>query len=152
MATARNDSTPIYDLIGEIFTDLGAHYEVLILRFGEYEIHATCFARIIHNEKILLTTADYQSWDKKDYKQNDMYLNIANHGVTLIGQTVHSVEVSPLNDLFITLDNGVRIEIFSSEGSHRFSEKSEQWFYYKPKDKSYPYLSVTNHGAENETK
>ena len=80
-----------------------------------------------------------------------MYLNIAKHGAMLIGQTVRSVEASKVNDLFIVLDNDAQIEIFSSEGSHQFSEESEQWFFYKPKDKTYPYLSVTNNGAETES-
>lgn len=152
MTTAKNELSPVCDLIGQPLSDLGAHYEILILRFGEYEIHASCFARIIHNEEILLTTRDYQSWDEKDYKHNDMYLNIAKHGAALIGQTVRSVEVSPVNDLFIDLDHDARIEIFSSHGSHRLSDVSEQWFFYKPGDKTYPYLSITNNAAEIESK
>jgi hypothetical protein len=117
---------------------------------GEYEIHVTCFARILHNGKILLTTQDYQSWDEKDHKHNDMYHNIAKHGATLIGQTVRSVEMTAVNDLFITLTNDVKIEILSSNGSLQLSDKNEQWFFYKPKDKTYPYLSVTNNGIETE--
>ena len=148
MTTASNKSIPVYKLVGQVMTDLGAHYEILILRFGEYEIHVSCFARIIHDGKVLLTTQDYQSWDEKDHKHNDMYLNIAKHGETLIGQKVQSVEVSPINDLFIVLDNDTRIEIYNSEGSHQLSEESEQWFFYKPKDKTYPYWSVTNNGVE----
>lgn len=151
MTTANNELMPIYELVGQTMSDLGAHYEILILRFGEYEIHVRCFARILHSGKILLTTQDYQSWDKKDHKHNDMYLNIAKYGETLIGQTVRSVEVSKVNDLFIVLDNDVQIEIFSSEGSHRLSEESEQWFFYMPKDKTYPYLSVTNNGVKTES-
>ena len=151
MTTASNKSIPVYELVGQVMTDLGAHYEIMILRFGEYEIHVSCFARIIHSGKILLTTQDYQSWDEKDHKHNDMYLNIAKHGATLIGQTVRSVEVSKVNDLFIVLGNDVQIEIYSSAGSHRLSEESEQWFFYKPKDKTYPYWSVTNNGVETES-
>ena len=151
MTTANNDFMPVYELVGQVMTDLGAHYEILILRFGEYEIHVSCFARILHNGKILLTTQDYQSWDEKDHKQNDMYLNIAKYGETLIGQEVRSVEVSPINDLFIVLDNDTRIEIYNSEASHQLSEESEQWFFYKPKDKTYPYWSVTNNGVETES-
>ena len=148
MTTANNKSMPVYELVGQVMTDLGAHYEILILRFGEYEIHVSCFARILHNGKILLTTQDYQSWDENDHKRNDMYLNIAKHGATLIGQTVRSVEVSKVNDLFIVLDNDAQIEIFNSNGNQQLSEENEQWFFYKPKDKTYPYLSVTNNGAE----
>ena len=150
MTTASNEF-PVYELVGQMMTDLGAHHEILILRFGEYEIHVSCFARILHNGKILLTTQDYQSWDEKDHKHNDMYLNIAKHGETLIGQKVRSVEVSPINDLFIVLGNDSRIEIYNSEASHKLSEESEQWFFYKPKDKTYPYLRVTNNGVETET-
>ena len=129
MTTANNDFMPVYELVGQTMSDLGAHYEILILRFGEYEIHVSCFARIIHSGKILLTTQDYQSWDQKDHKHNDMYLNIAKYGETLIGQKVRSVEVSPINDLFIVLDNDTRIEIYNSEASHQLSEESEQWFF-----------------------
>ena len=150
MITASNE-LPVYELVGQVLTDLGAHYEILILRFGEYEIHVSCFARIIYDGKILLATQDYQSWDEKDHKHNDMYLNIAKYGETLIGQTVRSVDVSKVNDLFIVLGNDVRIEIYSSEGSHQLSEESEQWFFYKPKDKTYPYWSVTNNGVETES-
>jgi len=128
MTTANNDFMPVYELVGQVMTDLGAHYEIMILRFGEYEIHVSCFARIIHSGKILLTTQDYQSWDEKDHKHNDMYLNIAKHGAMLIGQTVRSVEVSPINDLFIVLDNNTRIEIYNSEASHQLSEESESAF------------------------
>ena len=149
--TTANNELPVYELVGQVMTDLGAYYEILILRFGEYEIHVSCFARIIHNGKILLTTRDYQSWDEKDHKHNDMYLNIAKHGETLIGQKVRSVEVSPINDLFIVLDNDTRIEIYNSEASHQLSEESEQWFFYKPKDKTYPYWSVTNNSVETES-
>jgi len=148
MTTANIEFMPVYELIGQTMSDLGAHYEILILRFGEYEIHVSCFARIVHNGKILLTTQDYQSWGEKDYKHNDMYLNIVKHGTTLIGHKVRSVEVSNVNDLFIVLDNDIKIEIFSSDGSHQLSEESEQWFFYKPKDKAYPYLRVTNNGVE----
>ncbi len=151
MTTANSEFMPVYELVGQTMSDLGAHYEILILRFGEYEIHVSCFARILHNGKILLTSQDYQSWDEKVHKHNDMYLNIAKHGATLIGHTVRSVEVSKVNDLFIDLDNDVQIEIYSSKGSHQLSEESEQWFFYKPKDKAYPYLSVTNNGAEIES-
>ena len=149
--TTASKEIPVYELVGQVMTDLGAHYEILILRFGEYEIHVSCFARILHNGKILLTTQDYQSWDEKDHKQNDMYLNIAKYGETLIGQKVRSVQVSPINDLFIVLDNDTRIEIYNSEASHQLSEESEQWFFYKPKGKTYPYWSVTNNGAETES-
>ena len=84
MTTANNKFTPVYELVGQTMTDLGAYHEILILRFGEYEIHVSCFARIIHNGEIMLTTQDYQSWDEKDYKHNDMYLNIAKYGAKLI--------------------------------------------------------------------
>lgn len=150
MTSAKNELAPIYDLIGQTLRDLGAHYEILIFRFVEYEIHVSGFARIIHDGKILLTTQDYQSWDKKDHKHNDMYINIAKHGESIIGQKVQAVEISPTNDLYITLDNDVRIEIFSSNGNLRLTGKKEQWFFYKPKDKAYPFLSISNTGAERE--
>lgn len=150
MANTSNELKCVYDLVGQRLSDLGAHYEILILRFGEYELHVSCFARIIHNEEILLTTRDYQSWDESNHKHNDMYINIAKHGEALVGQRVTAVEISPVNDLFVTLDNDARIEIFSSNGNLQFTAEKEQWFFYKPKDKAYPFLSISNTGAERE--
>ena len=140
----------LQDLIGQTLTDLGAHYEVLILRFGAYELHVSCFARIQHQLKNLLSTHDYQSWDKQDHTHNDMYLNIANHGPLLIGQAVRFADISPSYDLVIILDNDVRIEIFNSNGDLRFSDDCEQWFFYKPTDTSYPYLRASNCGITQE--
>ena len=148
MTTANNELSCVYALIGQTLSDLGAHYEILILRFGEYEIHASCFARIVHDGEILLTTQDYHSWDETDHKHNDMYINIAKHGESLIGQTVRAVEISPTNDLFVTLVNDARIEIFSSNGALQLTDEKEQWFFYKPEDQTYPFLSISNTGAE----
>lgn len=144
--------SPIYELIGQSLTDIGVCYEILKLTFGEYEIHASCFARILHNSQILLSTQDYQSWDEKDYRHNDMYRNLAKHGGSVINQTVRSVDVSPVNDLFIVLENGVRIEIYNSNGELHLTDNNEQWFFYKPKDDTYPYLSVRNTGIAPEQK
>lgn len=148
MTTANSKFAPIYELIGQTLHDLGVYYDILKLRFGEYEIHVSCFARILLDDQILLTTEDYRSWDEKDYKHNDMYLNIAKHGASLIGHRVRAVEISTVNDLHIILDNDARIEIFNSNGNLHFSEGGEQYFFYKPKDKSYPFLSITNRNVE----
>ena len=148
MTSVNDIFSPVNQLIGQTLTDPGAYHDVLILRFGEYEIHVSCFARILHNREILLTTQDYQSWDKEDYRHNDMYLNIAKHGAAVIGQRVRSVDVTPTNDLFVVLENDAQIEVFCSQGSHSFSEEEEQWFFYKPKDSSYPNMAVYPSGAE----
>lgn len=142
MTDSNHPLTSVYELVGQTLRDLGAHHQILIFRFGEYEIHADCFTRIVRDGKILLTSLDYQSWDGTDYTHNDMYSNIAAHGGDLIGQTVQSVEISPVHDLLITLSKDARIEILCSAGSRRFSDEAEQWFFYKPKDPEYPFLSV----------
>ena len=153
MTTAKEIFSPVYELVGETLTDIGVYYDLLKLTFGEYEIHASCFARVTCDQKVLFTTQDYQSWDEKESKHNDLYINIADHGGSLIDRTVQSVEVSSVNDLIIVLDNGARIEIFNSNGGQlHFTEWSEQWFFFKPKNESYPYLSVSNGGVEREVK
>ena len=152
MATANDIIFPVYELVGQSLTDIGVHHEILILRFGEYEIHVTCFARILHNNEILLSTQDYHSWDGKECRRNDMYRNIAIHGASLIGQTVRSIDVSPVNDLFVVMGNGARIELYNSNGNLCLTEYAEQWFFYKPKDSTYPYLSISNMGIEREQK
>lgn len=142
MTDCNHPLAPVYELVGQTLDDLGAHQQILIFRFGEYEIHADCFTRIVRRGRILLTSLDYQSWDGTDYAHNDMYTNIAVHGGDLIGQTVQSVEISQVRDLVITLSEGARIEIYCCAGSRRFSDEAEQWFFYKPKDPEYPFLSV----------
>ena len=54
MTTANNDFMPVYELVGQVMTNLGAHYEILILRFGEYEIQVSCFAGFSTTEKFYL--------------------------------------------------------------------------------------------------
>lgn len=151
MTTANELFSPVYELVGKRITDVGVYYDLLILAFEEHEIHASCFTRVIHNDQILFTTQDYQSWDEKEQKHNDMYVNIGKNAYSLVDHMVERVELSPVNDLVIVLDNQVRIEIFNSNGFRlRFTEQQEQWFLYKPDDQTYPYLSVNNDVARRE--
>ena len=142
MTIASNEFSPVLELIGQTLTDIKVRYDLLMLRFGDYELHASCFTRVLRNHDILFTTMDYQSWDEEEYTHNDMYLNIADWGEKIIGQKVCSIDISPIYDLVIVLDNDTQIEIFNSEGKRRMTEEGEQWFFYKPEDESYPFLSV----------
>ncbi len=150
MTNSDKTFSRVSELVGQNLTDIGANYEILILKFGEYEVHVSGFARIINGRNIMLTTNDYHSSNDKDYRHNDMYFNIAKFGSELIGRSVINVDVSPINDLFIKLDNEIRIEIFNSSGNLSFSHETEHWFLYKPEDKSFPYISVSSLGVECE--
>lgn len=148
MTTANNMLTSVNEIIGKNLDDLGVYYQMFIFCFDEYELHANCFTRIIHKQDILVTTDDYQSWDEKESKHNDMWYNVATYGEVIVGGTVQTVEISPVNDLTIILDNDIRIELFNSNGYHHYNEEREQWFFYKPKDEAYPFISVSSKTIE----
>lgn len=71
------DKKILYELMEKNLDDVGVYYDILRLRFGEYEIHACCFARIIKGQDIIVTTQDYENWNEVEYRHNDMYYNIA---------------------------------------------------------------------------
>ena len=54
------------------------------------------------------------------------------------------MNVTPLNDVVISLDNGIRIELFVKNGYHHFDDEHEQWVFFKRHDHSYPYITVYN--------
>lgn len=147
--TTKNAFSPIFDLIGQTVTDIRVNWDLLIFCFGEYVLHANCFTRVICNQKILLTTMDYQSWDEENYTHNDMYLNIADWGEKIIGQQVKNITISPVYDFVVTLNNDVRIEIYNSDGNHRMCEEPMQWCFFKPEDKSYGMLCVWSNRVEH---
>ena len=62
--------------------------------------------------------------------------------------TVTSVDVSPLHDVVIDLDNGIRIETFVKNGYHQFDGKSEQWVFFKVDDHSNPFITVWNKNVD----
>lgn len=131
-------------ILGKQLESLNLACEMMMFNFGEYALHSLCLTRIIQDKDILVTTLDYQSWDGEVDTNNDERYFVEKYKDKIVGGVVTSVNVTPLNDVEIVMDNGVRIELFIKNGNHHFEDEQEQWVFFKVGDYSYPYITVCN--------
>lgn len=131
-------------MVGKKLHGLNLACEMMMFHIEEYALHALCHTRIICQNDILVTTLDYQNWDREVDENNDEWYFVNHYRSQIIGGKVTSVEVSPLHDLVITLDNGIKIELFIKNGYHHFDDECEQWVFFKEDDYSHPYITVYN--------
>ncbi len=129
-------------IVGKKLDALNLACEMMMFSFGEYELHAQCLTRIICENDILVTTLDYQSWDGEVEGNNDEWYFVEQYRAKIAGGMVTSVNVNPLHDVVIILDNGIKIELFVQNGYHHFDEEHEQWMFFKRHDYSYPFVTV----------
>ena len=122
--------------------------EMMMFSFGEFELHAQCFSRIIQNNDLLVTTLDYQSWDGECDKNNDSWYFVSRFKEQLIGSAVTSVEISIVNDVTVLLDNGIQIQLYVSNGYHYYGEEKEQWVFFKRHDHTYPFITVNSKSVD----
>lgn len=108
--------------------------EMLMFDFERYTIHSQCLTRIIKDDDILLTTLDYQSWDGEHEENNDEYYNLAKYKSEIEGGKVLSVEVNPLCDVIIALDNEITIQILIQCSYAHYVEENEQYRFFKVSD------------------
>jgi len=135
-------------IISKPLTALNFACEMMMFSFGEYRLHVQCMTRVLLYDEILFTTQDFQSWDGENQKNNDLWHFGEKFRERIIGGRVRTVDVSPLYDLKITLDNGVSMELFISNGFHHYDEESEQWVFFKHHDYSFPFISVYNKSVD----
>ena len=131
-------------IIGKQLTELHLACEMMMFSFDEFALHTQCLTRIIHEEDVLVTTLDYQSWDGETEKNNDEWYFVEQNRGKIVGGTVTSVKVNALHDVTIVLDNGISIELFVKNGYHHYDDKQEQWVFFKHHDHSYPFVTVCN--------
>ena len=125
-------------------TALNFACELMMFSFGEYRLHSQCLTRVLLYDEILFTTQDFQSWDGEKQSNNDLWYFAEKFRERIIGGKVHTIDVSPLYDLRLTLDNGVSIELFTSNGFHHYGEEAEQWVFFHHHDHSFPFVTVYN--------
>lgn len=113
--------------IGKKLIDIHLVCEMMCFDFGDVGFHAQGFTRIIQNDEILVTTADYQHWDQVESENNDEWYNIAQYKDRIINNIIERIELSPVNDMFIYLSNGICIQAFAEYGSLHFCDYCEQW-------------------------
>ena len=131
-------------IIGKQLDMLNLACEMMMFSFENYALHAQCLTRIICENDILVTTLDYQSWDGEKEDNNDEWYFVEQHRSKVIGGIVTSVNVTPLHDVVIFLDNGIRIELFVKNGYHHFDDEHEQWVFFKRHDHAHPFITVYN--------
>ena len=129
-------------IIGTQLDALNMACEMMMFGFGKYALHTQCLTRIICENDILVTTLDYESWDRKSEENNDEWYFVEQYRDKIVGGTATSVSVSTLHDVEIILDNGIKIELFIKNGYHHFEDEHEQWVFFKRHDHSFPFITV----------
>lgn len=134
----------LQSIVGKQLDALNLACEMMMFSFESYALHAQCFTRIICENDILVTTLDYQSWDNEEERNNAEWYFVEQHKDKMVGAVVTSVNVTPLHDVVIILDNGTRIELFVKNGYHHYDDEHEQWVFFKIGDYSHPFITVYN--------
>lgn len=134
----------LQSIVGKQLNALNLACEMMMFSFEDYALHSLCLTRIILEHDILVTTSDYQSWDGEMDTNNDEWYFVEKHKSQIVGGIITSVNVTPLHDVVIIMDNGVRIELYITNGHHHFDVKHEQWVFFKQHDHSYPFITVFN--------
>ena len=107
------------------------------------EYYASCAdPDVIFDNDILVTTLDYQNWDRENDENNDESYFVKKYRDKIEGGVVISVSVTPLYDVEIIMDNGIKIESFVKNGYHHFDDENEQWVFFRKGDHSHPFISV----------
>ena len=121
-------------------------FSSVLLFFTEWGL-----TRIIKNGDILVSTLDYQSWDGVNSRSNDELKNIERFRKDIVGGAVVSADVNEVNDLRVTLDNGVIIECLIANGYVHYSNEREQWVLFEKNDREKrTFLTVYNKSCELE--
>ena len=144
MSAADARLNPVYDIMGKKLDGLNLACEMMMFSFEGFELHAKGFVRVIKDGEILTTTLDYQNWDGETDTNNDLWYFVEKHKAEIVGGTVETIEISPVNDLMIRLDNGVQIEAFVSNGRRHYGEERDQWMFFRRHDYSYPFITVSS--------
>ncbi|MBQ8879564.1 MAG: hypothetical protein IJY69_01830 [Clostridia bacterium] len=131
-------------IVGKRLDGLRLICEMMDFSFGDYVLHALCHTRIISDNDILVTTLDYQSWDRQEDTNNDEWYFVEQYRDKIEGGIVTSVNVNSFHDVLIILDNGIRIEMYIKNGFHHFDDECEQWVFFKVDDHSFPFVTVYN--------
>lgn len=115
----------------------GIYLAANMLRFcfdNSLHLHVNGFCRVIKNSDLLITTHDYDSWDGEESTHNDEWVNVKAYKDELIGGKVTAVELNPINDLKVTLDNGVTIECLIENAYPHYEDEMEQWVLFEGKE------------------
>lgn len=112
--------------VGKRLEGLNCICEMLDFCFSDnLVLHGLGLTRIFLNDDLIITTMDYNSWDQEESKHNDEWFNTDKFRNQIIGGKVTSISISKSNDLFVEMDNGVRIECYISNAYPHYEEECE---------------------------
>ncbi|NLG31546.1 MAG: hypothetical protein GX546_03120 [Acholeplasmataceae bacterium] len=115
------------NLLGLKLNRMSLMCEMMVFDFGNYGLHCQALTRIRKNNDILFTTYDYQSWDQKVSKNNDEWYFFERYKSVIEGGIVKEISSNEANDLFITMDNGIFIDVIVANGYFYYDDDKEQW-------------------------
>lgn len=121
----------IEQIRGSQLTDIKLACEMMVFHIERYALHAQCLTRIIKDGDILVTTADYQSWDGETSENNDEWHNLDKYRSEIIGGKVISISLNALGDVEIALDNGIIIQIYVENGYPYYDGEQEQYRFFE---------------------
>ena len=118
--------------VGKRLEGLNCICEMLDFCFSDnLVLHGLGLTRIFLNDDLIIPTMDYNSWDQEESKHNDEWFNTDKFRNQIIGGKVTSISISKSNDLFVEMDNGVRIECYISNAYPHYEEECEQWLLFE---------------------
>ena len=114
--------------VGKRLEGLNCICEMLDFCFSDnLVLHGLGLTRIFLNDDLIITTMDYNSWDQEESKHNDEWFNTDKFRNQIIGGKVTSISINKSNDLFVEMDNGVRIECYISNAYPHYEERSSSF-------------------------
>lgn len=132
--------------VGKQLEELNCICEMLDFCFSDdLVLHGLGLTRIFLNDELVITTIDYNAWDQNESKHNDEWFNTEKYKDQIIGGKVTNIFINKSNDLFIELDNGVKIECYIANACPHYQEECEQWILFEhTEDHSGRFLTAYN--------
>ncbi|MBQ6231349.1 MAG: hypothetical protein IJJ74_09585 [Eubacterium sp.] len=134
--------------VGKRLENINNICEMLDICFSDnLVLHGMGLTRVFLNDDLLITTIDYNSWDESESRHNDEWYNTYRYKSQVIGGKVTNISINKFNDLFLELDNGVRIECYIANAYPHYNEECEQWVLFEhTQDHSGRFLTAYNKG------
>ncbi|PII03671.1 hypothetical protein B9P96_001020 [Acholeplasma laidlawii] len=131
----NNVMIKIEDINNSTLTCVKLVANMLCLNFTKEDLtsslHIQCFYRIHKNNKVLVTSQDYHTFDydngDEDGTSNDLWKNLSNISNQIEGQLVTQVLTSDLKDIILFLSNDFHIDIIISNSKSNFEDMIEQY-------------------------
>ena len=132
--------------VGKRLEGLNCICEMLDFCFSDnLVLHGLDLTRVFLNDDLVISTLDYGVWDQNESKHNDEWFNSDKYKSRIIGGIVTNIFINKTNDLFVELDNGVRIECYISHAYPYYDEECEHWVLFEhTKDNSGRFLTAYN--------